>query len=101
MENICLYYVYSFDFYSRNCKKENSVSDYIANETIMAFLNASWNDVAPFLLDYNYTVHPKLKVNVSQRIRNFYIAGDDTPNPIPGKGDISVKNWEKLVTVSI
>ena len=82
--------------------KKYSVSDYIVNETIMNFLNNSWTDVAPFLLDYNYTVKPELKVNVSQRIRSYYFAADDRPKTIsPRNGHITVQNWQKLVRVSI
>lgn len=61
---------------------------YIGNETTMAYINSSWNDIAPFLLDYNYTVKDELKVNVSQKIKNFYF-GDG--------GDISVANWIEFV----
>ena len=76
---------------------EFSVSVYIVNATTMAFFNNSWSDVAPFLLDYNYTVKPELKVNVSQRIRNFYFPSNGTA----GSGDISIPNWLKLVLVSV
>ena len=65
------------------------LSGYIANDAIMAEINDKWNAIAPYLLDYNFTVAPKSQDSVSQAIRDFYF----------GSEKISSKNGDKLVEV--
>jgi bile salt-stimulated lipase len=36
-------------------------------------IDTRWNDLLPFILDYNYTVDPRLHDMVSQKIRRHYL----------------------------
>lgn len=56
----------------------------------MAEIDNKWNEIAPFLLDYYYTVAPERRNEVSQKIRKFYY----------GDQQISVQNYKPLVQVS-
>lgn len=49
--------------------------DFITDEKYLDDINTRWNEIIPFLLDYNNTVAPKDRDLVSQKIRQEYFQG--------------------------
>lgn len=49
------------------------VSNFVANETLLSELETKWNDIAPFLLDYNLTTDANLKDQISSSIKEHYL----------------------------
>ena len=61
----------------------------ILHDDIMAELNDRWIEVAPYLLDYNSSVVPNKRDDLSHLIKQFYFHNEK----------ISVKNGDKLIQV--
>lgn len=51
------------------------VSNFVANKTLLEELENNWDFIAPLLLDYNLTVDPAAKEQVSRRIKEHYLQG--------------------------
>ncbi|XP_046677003.1 venom carboxylesterase-6-like [Homalodisca vitripennis] len=51
------------------------VSNFVANATLLAEIEKDWLKIAPALLDYNYTVVPDHKDEVSLKIKEYYMKG--------------------------
>lgn len=49
------------------------LADFVANATLLAEIEHNWLNIAPALLDYNYTVVPHSKDEVSMKIKQFYL----------------------------
>ena len=60
-------------------------SDFIGSEKLMAELNDNWNDIAPNLFMYNFSVSSENeKSKVSSALREFYFGGQPiSKNTIP------------------
>lgn len=50
-------------------------ADFVANATLLEELEKDWLNIAPALLDYNYTVSLEIKDETSQKIKDFYMKG--------------------------
>ncbi|CAH0390833.1 unnamed protein product [Bemisia tabaci] len=50
-------------------------SNFVANATILSEIEERWDELAPHLLDYNYTIPQEKKVEVGRKIKNFYLKG--------------------------
>ncbi|XP_044261768.1 venom carboxylesterase-6-like isoform X2 [Tribolium madens] len=48
-------------------------SDFYIQEEYLNEIDKKWNQVLPFILDYNYTLDPKKHEEISQKIRRFYL----------------------------
>jgi len=48
---------------------------WVAREDILNEIQNRFSEVAPFILDYNYTVSEKLKLAVAQSIHQFHLQG--------------------------
>nr|WLK66396.1 carboxylesterase [Eocanthecona furcellata] len=48
------------------------VADFIANETLVRYLDEHWNEVAPSLLDYGHLFEKDALNEISKKIRNKY-----------------------------
>ncbi|XP_044261769.1 venom carboxylesterase-6-like [Tribolium madens] len=48
-------------------------SDFYIDEQYLEDIDTRWNEIVPFILDYNYTVEPQLRDEVSQKIRKYYL----------------------------
>ncbi|KAJ3644895.1 hypothetical protein Zmor_022595 [Zophobas morio] len=48
-------------------------ADFYIDEQYLEDVETRWNELLPFILDYNYTVDPKLHDQVSQDIRKHYL----------------------------
>ena len=51
------------------------LSDFIANKDLLQELDKKFEEIAPHLLHYNYTVVASKKKEVADKIRNFYLKG--------------------------
>lgn len=47
--------------------------EFLAEEGLMQYVDEHWNDILPVMLEYNYTINPKEKDEISQRIRREYL----------------------------
>ncbi|XP_044583859.1 venom carboxylesterase-6-like [Cotesia glomerata] len=50
--------------------------EFCANEELLRELDARWDTLAPFILDYNYTVPLSKHIEVGRKIRNHYIGSE-------------------------
>ena len=48
-------------------------SDFYSDDEYLRDIDEKWNDIVPFILDYNNTVDPELRDLVSQKIRRYYL----------------------------
>ncbi|XP_076675393.1 carboxylic ester hydrolase-like [Andrena cerasifolii] len=48
-------------------------AEFVANDTRLKELNDNWNDIAPYLLDFNDTIPLSDHANVSEKIRKHYL----------------------------
>jgi hypothetical protein len=53
----------------------NLLPAWITREDILNEIQNRFSDVAPLILDYNYTVSEKQKLAVAQSIHQFYLQG--------------------------
>lgn len=51
------------------------ITDFVANNTLLAEIDRDWLKIAPFLLDYNDTVSPHQKDETSLKIKEYYMKG--------------------------
>jgi hypothetical protein len=52
------------------------MSDWVASDEILNELETRFTEVAPYILDYNYTVAEEQKQAVAASIREFYLQGE-------------------------
>lgn len=65
--------------------------EFIKNDNIINQLNDNWNDIAPFLLHFNNTIAPTKHIEVSEKIRKFYLGNDK----------INLKSFDKVIQVCV
>nr|ANK58173.1 carboxylesterase [Stegobium paniceum] len=62
-------------------------ADYVVKDHYLPDLERRWLELAPFVLDYNYTISPDQKNKISEKIKNYYLHGEP----------ISRKTYHELV----
>lgn len=67
-----------------------SLSDYVLKDHYLPQLEKRWAELAPYVLDYDYTVRPEDKESVAAKIKEHYFK--DKP--------ISLASFGNLVQVS-
>lgn len=66
-------------------------AELVSSEETLAEIETKWNDILPFLLDYNYTISDEsLRPEIAQKIKKFYF----------GKNAVSVNTKDGIVEVS-
>ncbi|KAK0160556.1 hypothetical protein PV328_007954 [Microctonus aethiopoides] len=48
-------------------------AEFVNNPQLMNELDANWDEIAPHLLDFNYTIAPNRHVEVAEKIRKHYL----------------------------
>lgn len=51
-------------------------ADFIAKTEYLEDINGKWNELMPFILDYNLTINPQQRDVISQKIRSVYFGND-------------------------
>jgi len=65
-------------------------AEFISLEETLVDMESKWNDILPFILDYNYTVSDEsLKPEIAQKIKTFYF----------GNNTVSVNTKNEVVQV--
>lgn len=54
----------------------NLLAGWVAREEILNEVQTRFNDLAPLILDYNYTVPQEQKQATAQSIHQFYLQGE-------------------------
>lgn len=49
--------------------------DFAVKESLITHLNRNWNELAPHILDYNYTIAKEAKNLISTEIKKYYMGG--------------------------
>lgn len=50
--------------------------EFISNAKLLRYLNDHWNDIAPYLLDFNDTIPLNQHRQVAEKIKNYYLGTD-------------------------
>lgn len=50
--------------------------EFIANDTLLKHLNDNWDDIAPYLLDFNDTIPVNHHTQVAEKIRKHYLGSE-------------------------
>lgn len=66
-------------------------AEFVAKPNYLAEIDNQWEELAPFILDYNETLPVGQRADVAEQIRNYYMK--DEP--------ISEQSFDKLVKVRI
>uniref|UniRef100_A0A1B6JAJ0 Carboxylic ester hydrolase n=1 Tax=Homalodisca liturata TaxID=320908 RepID=A0A1B6JAJ0_9HEMI len=74
-------------------------ASFITNNDLLHDLNQHWNEIAPHLLDYNYTVPTDELVDVSQRIKKYYLGNHSIDSD--NKGELVRMMSDRLFVVDI
>ncbi|XP_017765612.1 PREDICTED: venom carboxylesterase-6-like, partial [Eufriesea mexicana] len=51
-------------------------AEFVANNTLLKHLNDNWDDIAPYLLDFNDTIPLNEKKQVAEKIRKHYLGSE-------------------------
>ncbi|XP_043254443.1 venom carboxylesterase-6-like [Colletes gigas] len=54
-----------------------TAAEFVANEELLEELNVKWDNISPFLLDFNYTIPLEEHKTVSEMIRKHYLGSDN------------------------
>uniref|UniRef100_A0A1B6M112 Carboxylic ester hydrolase n=1 Tax=Graphocephala atropunctata TaxID=36148 RepID=A0A1B6M112_9HEMI len=72
---------------------------FITHNELLHELEENWNEISPYILDYNYTTSIYEKDNLSQRIKEFYL-GNNTID-FDHRGDLLRMMSDRLFIVDI
>lgn len=76
--------------------------DFVANATILSEIEERWDELAPHLLDYNYTIPQEKKVEVGRKIKDFYLKGKPvSPDTTSELTQASIRNQNIDILVFI
>ncbi|KAL7294020.1 hypothetical protein TKK_0012590 [Trichogramma kaykai] len=51
-------------------------ADFVADEFLLKYLDDNWEKIAPFLLDYNFTISPENHSRVAKKIKQHYLGSE-------------------------